>query len=185
MPVAYLGFFAGLASASAGEVPFKWLHKPHWPLAVCIVLLVAAALEARTGRRQAILIAGTAGVIGAGGGRSVHFCKHVPRWACGGIQFASPGMRRPPATTDGACRRSGCCRCSGRACRRTGVRCGVSARRSGGHGADHRLSRPECGNWRTFRPDRTLPSIRVGIVPLIAVGARLPPTGSGVGGLPI
>ena len=55
------GFFAGLASASAGEL-FKWLHKPHWPLAVGIVLLVAAALEAGTGRRQAILIAGTAGV---------------------------------------------------------------------------------------------------------------------------
>ena len=56
------GFVAGLAP-DRGGVPFEWVHKPHWALALCIVLLVAAALEAGTGRRQAVLIAAAAGVM--------------------------------------------------------------------------------------------------------------------------
>ena len=56
------GFVAGLAP-DRGGVPFEWVHKPHWALALCIVLLVAAALEAGTGRRQAVLLAAAAGVM--------------------------------------------------------------------------------------------------------------------------
>ena len=56
------GLVAGLAP-DRGGVPFEWVHKPHWALALCIVLLVAAALEAGTGRRQAVLIAAAAGVM--------------------------------------------------------------------------------------------------------------------------
>ncbi len=56
------GFVAGLASAGSA-VPFEWVRKPHWALALCIVLLVAAALEAGGGRRQAALIAAAAGVM--------------------------------------------------------------------------------------------------------------------------
>ncbi len=57
-----LVLFAGLASGGA-KVPFEWVHKPAWGLAVCIVLLVAAALEAGIGRRQASVIAAAAGVM--------------------------------------------------------------------------------------------------------------------------
>ncbi|MDE2903342.1 MAG: hypothetical protein OXP73_09985 [Chloroflexota bacterium] len=55
------GFLAGFATGRGGEA-FEWLHKPHWALALCIVILVAAALEAGVGRRQAALIAVAAGV---------------------------------------------------------------------------------------------------------------------------
>ena len=61
-PGGLLGFVAGLASAGSA-IPFEWVHKPHWALAVCIVLLVSAALEAGAGRRQAALIAAAAGVM--------------------------------------------------------------------------------------------------------------------------
>ncbi len=57
-----LGVLSGLAPAGAAEA-FEWMHKPHWALAVCIVLLVAAALEAGAGRRQAVLIAAAAGAL--------------------------------------------------------------------------------------------------------------------------
>ncbi len=57
-----LGLVAGLAP-DRGGVPFEWVHKPHWALALCIVLLVAAALEAGIGRRPAALIAAAAGVM--------------------------------------------------------------------------------------------------------------------------
>ena len=52
----------GLASPQSTEA-FEWVHKPHWALALCIVLLVAAALQMRAGRRQAVLIAAAAGVM--------------------------------------------------------------------------------------------------------------------------
>ena len=57
-----LGVVEGLVSPRANEA-FEWIHKPHWTLAVCIVLLVAAALEAGTGRRHAALVAAAAGVM--------------------------------------------------------------------------------------------------------------------------
>ena len=56
------GLVEGLASPGATEA-FEWMHKPHWALAICIVLLVAGALEAVTGRRQAALIAAAAGAL--------------------------------------------------------------------------------------------------------------------------
>lgn len=59
-PGVSLGILSGLATAGAAEA-FEWIHKPHWALAVCIVLLLAAALEAGAGRRQAVLIAAAAG----------------------------------------------------------------------------------------------------------------------------
>ena len=55
-----LGILSGLASVGAAEA-FEWMHKPHWALAVCLVLLLAAAFEAGAGRRQAVLIAAAAG----------------------------------------------------------------------------------------------------------------------------
>ncbi len=60
-----LGILSGLVPAGAAEA-FEWMHKPHWALAVCIVLLLAAALEAGVGRRRAALIAVTAGVLALG-----------------------------------------------------------------------------------------------------------------------
>ena len=57
-----LGILSGLAPTGAAEA-FEWMHKPHWALAVCIVLLLAAALEAGSGWRQAALIAAAAGVM--------------------------------------------------------------------------------------------------------------------------
>ncbi len=61
-PGGFLGLLAGLAPARAA-VAFEWMHKPHWALAVCIVLLLAAALEAGAGRRPAAVIAAAAGVM--------------------------------------------------------------------------------------------------------------------------
>lgn len=55
------GLLAGFVPASA-DVAFMWLHKPHWALALCIVILIAAVLEAGPGRRQAALLAAAAGV---------------------------------------------------------------------------------------------------------------------------
>ena len=55
------GFIAGLAPAEAG-VAFGWLQAPHWTLAVAIVVLVAAALEAGAARPQAAVVAVAAGV---------------------------------------------------------------------------------------------------------------------------
>ncbi len=57
-----LGVLSGLAPAGVA-VAFEWMHKPHWALAVCIVLLLAAALEAGAGRRPAAVIAAAAGVM--------------------------------------------------------------------------------------------------------------------------
>lgn len=60
------GFFAGLAPAesahSATRLAFDWVEQPQWSLAVGIAILVAAALEAAVARRQAVVLAGAAGV---------------------------------------------------------------------------------------------------------------------------
>jgi hypothetical protein len=61
----FAAFLAGFAS-NGPAVAFEWVRKPHWALAVCIVLLVAAGLESATGRRQAAFIATTAGVLALG-----------------------------------------------------------------------------------------------------------------------
>ena len=55
------GILAGLASDGAGSA-FMWPRFPARALAVGAVVLVAAALEAGTSRRQAAVLAGAAGV---------------------------------------------------------------------------------------------------------------------------
>ena len=61
-PGGTLAILSGLAPTGTA-VAFEWLHKPHWALAVCIVLLLAAALETGFSRRQAALIAAAAGTL--------------------------------------------------------------------------------------------------------------------------
>ena len=126
-----LGLVAGLAP-DRGGVPFEWVHKPHWALALCIVLLVAAALEAGIGRRQAVLIAAAAGVMALAEAAVLVFAS-MCRAGRGGRQSSFPA-RRPPATSSG--KRARHCRPAGRAWRRARVRYALSARRHDGHGSD-------------------------------------------------
>ena len=57
-----LGIDAGLLEPSIPGTAFKWLDQPQWALALGFVVLVAAALHGGTGRRQAAVLAASAGV---------------------------------------------------------------------------------------------------------------------------
>ena len=60
------GVFARLAPAEsahpAARLAFDWVEQPQWTLAVAVVILIAAALEATVARRQAAVLAAAAGV---------------------------------------------------------------------------------------------------------------------------
>jgi hypothetical protein len=60
------GFLAGLAPAESAHqsmrLAFDWVEQPQWSLAFAIAILVAAALESAVARRQAAVLAATAGV---------------------------------------------------------------------------------------------------------------------------
>lgn len=60
------GIWAGLAPAEsahpATRLAFDWVEQPQWSLAIAVVILVAATLEAALARRQAAILAAAAGV---------------------------------------------------------------------------------------------------------------------------
>ena len=57
-----LGIDAGLLEPSSPGRAFQWLDQSQWALALGFVVLVAAALHGGTGRRQAAVVAASAGV---------------------------------------------------------------------------------------------------------------------------
>ena len=57
-----LGIDAGLLEPSSPGHAFQWLDQSQWALALGFVVLVAAALHGGTGRRQAAVVAASAGV---------------------------------------------------------------------------------------------------------------------------
>ena len=57
-----LGIDAGLLEPSSPGHAFQWLDQSQWALALGFVVLVAAALHGGTGRRQAAVLAASAGV---------------------------------------------------------------------------------------------------------------------------
>lgn len=159
---AFAEFLAGLVPMGAVET-FEWMNKPHWALGLCVVLLLAAALEAGAGRRQAMLIAAAAGVMALAAAAVLAFAS---------IALGAVGVSRLT-------------RIDGRDRLVLALALAIAAllaALAGGPVSDELFQRGgEAGMMRlNFEPDRvrlalfeaTGPALlRLGIAPLIAVGA--------------
>ena len=160
----FAGFLQGLAPSSA-SVAFNWLHVPQYALAVAIVILIAAGLHTHSPIRMSVVVALAASVL-ALADASVLVFSSAALGLIGVLRLGNRGGRERLALASAL------------------MVGGLLAALAGGPASDALFGRGGTAgmvriafepNWAELAPfDVAGPAlIRVGILPLIAIGAAI------------